>query len=417
MTITTTQRHTKTKRSRPILKLLHCSLTNDDDKNRLRLEVHFMGKRKQRFYSPLKLERVLDLCNRQNAAIERGEGLLAEITKEVVHRHIGIEEALVAWVQSLIENERNATYIKNSQDAAKVFLTWLKKSYPSPTTWNSLARRHVEAYHKHLESRGIARDTVIANLKPIRGTAALVTDQLGSAVCPDVFKAAKITIKAKPRPQSQILNSGGLMRFLAWLQTNNAALYNVAMITGLSGLRVLEATALRFCDVDFERGTITVTETDQHKPKNAGSHRTIPVCDMLLDFLQSKCNGQPADSVQTICKSVKGLPLNLETTAYKNTAKRAIVKARAAGIVPQGFKFHELRASFATIAQYEARIDRHDLEKYVGHSATTVLDRHYIRIEFTDQRRLTSDRLNGVFREHFVNTENTNIKAACVMRG
>lgn len=47
------------------------------------------------------------------------------------------------------------------------------------------------------------------------------------------------------------------------------------------------------------------------------------------------------------------------------------------------FKFKELRASFATIAAREARIADVDIESYVGHAGSSVLRRHYIRMEQT----------------------------------
>ncbi len=101
--------------------------------------------------------------------------------------------------------------------------------------------------------------------------------------------------------------------------------------------------------------------------------------------------------------------------AYNNTTTRMMKKARTLGLVPETFKFRELRGSFATIAACEARIADVDIERYVGHAGSSVLRRHYIRIERT-LKGLVIMPIDTVFGNKLGTAQVTNIKAACIYR-
>jgi len=58
-------------------------------------------------------------------------------------------------------------------------------------------------------------------------------------------------------------------------------------LQGLAGLREYEAAYLREQDVDCEDKTVRVAESPAHAPKNAASHRTLPVCDAVHDALSA----------------------------------------------------------------------------------------------------------------------------------
>lgn len=408
----------KTKRTSwaTVLTRANCSLKSECKTGRLRLEVNYEGIRKRNLFKACEVTKASELCNRQQDALDRGEGLLAALTGEKVHKHLEVVEAINQWLEVLSNKDRNPKYIKNLYYSAKLFVEWLSTNHRSVRTWNQLKAVHIEDYVADLVQSGLARDTVTDRLKPISGVCDLLHRR---ADMPNVFRAADIEArtKAQPKQRGDILNSTRLLQFLKWLKIENPALHGLAMIIGLSGCRVLEAGALRYRDVDLTEGTITITDTETHTPKTQASRRTLPVCDMLLDFLKDKCDGRAADSQQTICKSATGMTFNLESTAYNNTVKRTINKARAAGIVPDGFMFRELRACFITIAEMEANVQGTPLDRYIGHSTKNLRQRHYTRLEISSLKTTVSDQINAVLRHEIGTVFFHNIKAACIYAG
>jgi len=52
-----------------------------------------------------------------------------------------------------------------------------------------------------------------------------------------------------------------------------------------------EAAHVREQDIDFAAGTVTITATAHHKPKNRASYRTVPVASMPLRALRVVLSG------------------------------------------------------------------------------------------------------------------------------
>jgi integrase len=122
-----------------------------------------------------------------------------------------------------------------------------------------------------------------------------------------------------------------------------------------SGMRLAEGTALRWCDVDFERGAFTVTGGETGTKNHEA--RTVPIFPGLRSFLegmQKKQNPAPTDLISKV-----------------GTAKKALASACRKAKLPN-FTHHALRHYFVSNA-IEAGIDFKVIAAWVGHKDGGIL--------------------------------------------
>ncbi len=146
-----------------------------------------------------------------------------------------------------------------------------------------------------------------------------------------------------------------------------------------SGLRIGELLALRWSDVDFEAGTLTVSRSCHdgkndsgrwvrmvEEPKTTSSKRVIPLPRGILELLYGIKNRGLGEEV--ICnENGSGVCVR----SYQNSFRLLL---RRAGVRIMGF--HSLRHTFATRA-LECNMDVKTLSEILGHkSATVTLNRY-----------------------------------------
>jgi integrase len=291
-----------------------------------------------------------------------------------------------ALAESIRLSKQRPYIRKDSTRRAALFEKWLKENFRGVKTWDQVQPGMVQAYVNSLEERGLAYDTVKNHLKPVKAAWRHMAENYPDQVRPlPTIKIQKRKVKA-----IQCLNPGEVSELLAWLRVKSPALWPVATLQALVGLRMLEATSLRRQDIDFQRGTIEVTETDHHAPKTLSSHRVIPVCEEVLETLREHIEGMkvlPATGELFLNRkgnawTAMGISLKFRR-ALSKAAKR--LRLSRLGEIPP----HRLRASFATMA---ARLDVPDrlVKRYLGHSATDVLGNHYQVVEDSEMREVSS---------------------------
>jgi integrase len=340
-------------------------------------------------------------------AVYQGKGYLRKVAKAP-----GVEDGLLDAIQlanTLPQTERLRTFW------ATRFVLWLAEAFPDVQTWDQLRPAMVQRYVVELEREKKAFDTVRLAVAPIKLAWRHMADNHPELVNP----LPRIKLTAPPRREIECLAPGELAALLGWLKRRAPDLWPMACLQGLAGLRMLEAASLRARDVDLKAGTVTVTDTGRHKPKNRESYRTIPVCGEVPEALKAAMARQQAamDRQKVVpaggelFTSRNGEPWTKDGLTHRWT--RTLRRAAAAPEVTKrsnGRKLtlnkyglymprlaevpaRKLRAAFATMAgRLGAR--RELIKAYVGHSAGDVLGAHY-RLIGADELREVAAAMEG----------------------
>ncbi len=168
----------------------------------------------------------------------------------------------------------------------------------------------------------------------------------------------------------------------------------------LYGLRRSEVLGLRWRDVDFNRGTLTINNTvvmsgelrvEAETTKSKNSHRVITLLPDTIPYLQSLKKAQQASG--SIPQKVCAWPNCGEVRPDFLTRKIKKVM-RMAGLTP--IRFHDLRHTAASLLA--PMVTPQQLQKYMGHediSTTFGTYAHYMDKE----RKATSATMNQILKD------------------
>jgi len=310
--------------------------------------------------------------------------------KVKAERRTTVRESLIEAVKAM---GGNADTQNRALQGVNRFLAFLGDKYPAVKSWADIRPSMCQAWVRSMEAEGLAFDTLRLALVPVKYASTYWHEESG---CEDIMASklvrSKIKTIRKNRAKAETataLSAEQLTAFLTWLKKNRPALYPMATLMGLAGLRMFEAAYLRHCDVDNRCGTVTIDETPLHKPKNRPSHRTIPVCKAALEAVADHVS---ASKVQTIegelfLHSGKG---PWKSSGLFSAWRLAMIEARTACKLPAEFKARNLRATFVTLAR-RAKADYPMLQQYIGHAPGDVMGEHYDSVTVADLKREVVD--------------------------
>ena len=203
----------------------------------------------------------------------------------------------------------------------------------------------------------------------------------------------KIRLHAQENREQRVLN----LREQDQLRSVAIESAEIPVLLGLyAGMRLGEICALKWSDVNWEKGAVAVRRTVQRlydgegeaahtvlvagMPKSARSCRVLPLPGFILELLQKLREGAQSDYVFG-----KG-----ERAAEPRTMQRQFQRlAQRAGV--QDVHFHTLRHSFAT-RLIEIGVDIKTVSTLLGHSsAKTTLD--FYAHSLIDQQRAAVEKL------------------------
>ena len=174
-----------------------------------------------------------------------------------------------------------------------------------------------------------------------------------------------------------------------------------------SGIRLGELCALKWCDFDFENGTLFINRTvsrtknfsdDDNKtilligtPKSRTSSRKIPLPSFLIIILKDyyELSGKEYSYFMT------GNEIPIDPRAFQKLYKKILDKAG----VPDR-KFHAIRHTFATRA-LELSVDIKTISDILGHSNVSITMNIYAH-SLMEQKKIAIDRFNNM---HMVSME------------
>jgi len=151
-------------------------------------------------------------------------------------------------------------------------------------------------------------------------------------------------------------------------------------LAALAGLRACEIRGLRRCDVDLERGLITVRQAICHgevaAPKS-GNERVVPIAAPLVSLLK-EAHSRSKDPVGSVCRTRSGKSWS------QSGIHSALLRAQArAGI--DGWTLHTLRHSFVT-ELFRRGVGAPAVQRLVGHHSLAVTQR-YSHVVLDDLRK------------------------------
>ena len=158
-----------------------------------------------------------------------------------------------------------------------------------------------------------------------------------------------------------------------------------AMLMMFAGLRLGEVTALLWSDIDFENNTITINKSYNFKkncikpPKSEAGYRTVPIPDVLSDYLKEYRKTQGKGNILVVLSS-QGKQMT--ETAWKRMLESYLVQLnyqygtfshkqnlyapKKLPMVIEPFTWHCLRHTYATIL-YDAGVDVLTAKDLLGH--------------------------------------------------
>ena len=183
---------------------------------------------------------------------------------------------------------------------------------------------------------------------------------------------------------------------------SDASAHNLGkMLCMYTGIRIGELCALRWEDISFEKGTITIKSTMQRvkdnsgggskttimigTPKSQSSVREIPVPEFLITILKEHAKGR-----QGFFLSTKNSPFVEPRTMQNHFAR--VTKLLGMPDV----NFHALRHTYATRC-IEAGVDIKTLSEMLGHSSVSITLERYVHPSF-DLKRESVNKLERYLR-------------------
>jgi integrase len=217
--------------------------------------------------------------------------------------------------------------------------------------------------------------------------------------------AKLVTLPHRERYEAQTLTMEQALKLIALAQGSRIeALLLVALTTGM---RRGELLALRWDDIDFERGMLHVRRTMSHipgmgykegEPKTKAGRRTIVLSSVTIEALKEHCVAQDQVRITAGEKwQERGIVFCNIYGGFFNPVKVLALFQRLlrdAGLPKM--RFHDLRHSAATIL-LEARVHLKMVQERLGHSSIATTADIYSHIS-PEMQQETVDKIDDLFR-------------------
>lgn len=190
----------------------------------------------------------------------------------------------------------------------------------------------------------------------------LLTRIVNYGVDHDMCQALSFRVKLPKlnNVKTETLTKEQLKKLLDCLEEEHDwAVVGVIKLALYTGMRKSEILGLKWQDIDFERGFISITN-----PKG-GEDQTIPMNDIAKNLLESL----PKTKHQYIFYGKNG--------NRRTDIARGIARLREKGAFPEGFRpMHGLRHVFASMLASSGKVDMYTLQKLLTHKNPQMTQRY-----------------------------------------
>lgn len=247
-----------------------------------------------------------------------------------------------------------------------------------------ITRKLVQDYINR-EIKKFSRSTVCNRLTPLRGA-------MDYAVENDIINANPldhVKIPKKPPKKQPVLSRDEIdLLMREALTKDNHTLYTAIILAGIYGLRRSEICGLRWIDIDFKTGEMSIrnirTAVDGREIELSGTKsergmRTLKLTDRTLDYFKTlmQLQKEKSKTLDKVCCNRYWEPIgvNALSESMAKLMKDCGIKAH----------IHSLRHSSATMMSRELTIKQ--LQEFLGHS-TPMMSLRYVHITDEDKNAI-----------------------------
>lgn len=203
------------------------------------------------------------------------------------------------------------------------------------------------------------------------------------------IRETHFTMPKTEKKQTDVLNASERKRLESYLMHNKNNTNISVLLCLFTGLRVGELCGLKWGDIDFENGTISVQRTVQRvnkhgksevvigTPKSKSSVRIVPVPNFVLTILKAQ---QKSDDLYIITGTCKPTEPRTMQNRFKSILKICGIR---------NVNFHLLRHTYATVC-IENGFDPKTLSELLGHANASITLNRYVHSSMQMKKKYVS---------------------------
>lgn len=283
-----------------------------------------------------------------------------------------VKTAAQQWLSSAKLRVKESSYANYENVISKHILPILGGEYMQNLTTSKLNDFiHHKLNHGRLNGKGgLSAKSVRDIMTVYRSIETYAAREYG-------VRETHFTMPKIEKKQTDVLNAFERKRLENYLIHNQNNTNISVLLCLFTGLRIGELCGLKWRDVDFDNGTISVSRTVQRinkhgksevvigTPKSKSSVRTVPIPDFLLAILKSKRKSDDFYIITGACKPT-------EPRTMQNRFKSIL---KICGI--RNVNFHLLRHTYATVC-IENGFDPKTLSELLGHADASITLNRYV---------------------------------------